>query len=366
MRLPLLALILCSCGSDQFGTYFIADGRQALIDFDHAEFFFGSPTDGAFATPLSASTGTAYRRHFLPTDTAVPASSDRTATYYVPSGTTTEVGSYVLAVARDATGTIVGVADATDFPVTNGEEVVKVQLTLAPPGVNVSVWGDAPTCAAWTGPGSHNVGVVQDDDRDCDGATGNDDCNDLAYCAPGDANCSTEASLCLAPCAIGCRAQGVCEPSLCLPAATCTLPDGCKTASTVAERIACIAGGTSHLHVLVSLMDNGRPCTDSFAVPLPTGVDCAHPAIEFTQPLADGYTFKVADDGTSCTFAIKAPSNPGAFNGDHHLLVSIDPAGGTGPRPTFLLGVKGISGQAGATCTNPVSTENQLEINRCQ
>lgn len=366
MRLAVAAVILCSCGSDHFGTYFIADGRAARIDFDHAEFFFGSQTDGAYASPLGASSGRVFRRRFVSSDSAVGASSDATATYYVPVASTTEVGNYVMAVARDAADVIVGVGDASDFPLASGDEVIKVELPLEPPGNNVQVWGVDATCAAWTRPGSSNVAVVQPDDRDCDGAAADDDCNDLSYCAPGDASCSTDPSLCLTPCAIGCRSSTTCAPSVCLPAAVCTLPDGCRAASTVAERIACLASHVSHLHVLVSLMDNGRPCADSFTVSLPSGTQCTRPAIEYSEPTADGYSFKIQDDGASCTFAIKAPSNPGAFNGDHHVLVSIAAASGIGPRQTFLVGVKAVQGQAGAACTTPLSTDGQLEINSCQ
>lgn len=365
MRLPILAMMLCGCGADHFGTYFIADGTNAQIDFDHAEFFFGSQTDGSYASPLGASAGRVFRRLFVPSDAAVAASANRTATYYLPSGSSTSVGNYVLAVGRNAADAVVGVADASDFPLANGEEVIKVQLDLVPPDSNVEIWGVNATCAAWTRAGSPNVAVVQEDDRDCDGAEVRDDCNDLAFCAPGDPGCSTEPSLCESPCAVGCRSNDACEPALCLPASTCALPDGCKNASTLAERIACVAEGAVQLTAVVPLMDDGRPCADSFSIALPGGTECARPVIEYGQLTADGYTFRIQDDGTSCKVEIKAPSTPGALD-DHHLLVSIDAPSGIGPRLTFLLGVKGIRSQPGAGCASSVVTEGQLELNSCR
>jgi hypothetical protein len=51
------------------------------------------------------------------------------------------------------------------------------------------------------------------------------------------------------------------------------------------------------------------------------------------------------------------------FTGDHHMLVSIDPGDGTvTPRPTFLFGVVG---HPKADCSIPISTTNQLVIDRC-
>lgn len=363
MRVAVVAVILCGCGPDQFGTYFIADGQKAQIDFDHAEFFFGSQTDGTYASPLGASAGNVFRRQFVPSDSSI-ASSGRTASYYLPTSGTTNVGNYVMAVARDADDTIVGVADARDFPIASRGEVIKVELPLVAPNDNVEVWGADATCAAWSRAGSPSVAVVQEDDRDCDGAPADNDCNDLSYCAAGDASCSTETSLCMTPCAIGCRSTTTCDASLCLPAGTCTLPDECRTASTISERIACILSHSPSVRAAVSLMSDGRPCVNSISIALPTGTQCTQPAIEASQLASDGYTFRVQDDGTSCRFDIKAPSTPSAptLTGPHYLLVSIDAPAGVGPRQTFVVSVKGTMG---ASCQSPVAFEGQPTVNRC-
>ena len=362
MRIAVAVVILCSCGPDQFGTYFIADGQSAQINFDHAEFFFGSQTDGAYASPLGPSTGRVFDRRFVPSDRSV-AASNRTASYYLPSSSTTDVGNYVLAVARDADEVIVGVADASDFPVASRNEVIKVELPLVPPQSGVAVWGDDASCAAWSRGGGANVAVIREDDRDCDGADHNADCNDLSYCAPGDATCSTTTSLCTTPCALGCRSSTACAPALCLPAETCSLPSGCTTAATLAERLSCIISRSAGQRASVSLMADGRPCADSILIPIPGGTDCGRPAIEATQSLADGYTFRVQDNGTSCKIDIKAPTTLAALS-LHYLLVSIDAPSGIGPRQTFIVSVKGV--QNGGSCTIPVTLEGQFTLNHCE
>lgn len=359
-----MAALLCSCGSDHFGTYFIADGRPAAIDFDHAEFFFGSPIGGRFASPSGTRSGDVYQRLFVPNDEAVTASRNKTATYYLADDGATNVGSYVLVLARDATDAIVGVAEASDFPLATGSEVIEVQLTLAAPD-NVENWGDRPSCVAWArGGGQTDVAVVREDDRDCDGASASKDCNDVAYCASGDPTCSTALSLCLGACALGCRANTTCEPSLCLPAAACPFNDACRTATSVQDRLDCIASQATQIKI--ALQDTGRPCVDAFVLPLPSGTHCSNPIIEYAETLPDRYAFEVTDGATSCEFSIKKPSNPDAFTGNHHLLVSIDPPSGVGPRPSLFIAVAGVQRVPVATCTDPVTVAGQLAINACQ
>jgi len=268
------------------------------------------------------------------------------------------------ALARDASDAVVGVADATGFPLANRQEVIEVQLALEAPD-NVENWGAGPSCVAWARAGRANAAVVRGDDRDCDGVLAGSDCNDLAYCAPGDSSCSTAISLCQASCSVGCRVNNVCESALCLPAAACADNAACRTATTLAERLACVAGQATQ--VKIGLLDTGRPCVDTFVLPLPTTTHCSNPLIEYAEPLADRYTFEVTDGATSCGFSIKKPSNAGAFSGTHHLLVSIDPPNGTGPRPTFFIAVTGVPRVPPMqACANPVSIDSQVAINRCQ
>lgn len=361
MRLTVIAALLCGCGPDHFGTYFIADGRPAAIDFDRAEFFFGSKIDGDFASLTGARSGDVYRRMFVDNDEAVPA-TDRRSSYYLPTDGATNVGSYVLVLARNSSDAVVGVAEASGFSLATSNEVIEVHLPLEPPD-NVETWGASPSCVAWAQRGGQaTTAVVRDDDRDCDGALATNDCNDLAYCAAGDPSCSTAPTLCLATCSLGCRANNACEASVCLPAAACPTNGTCGAASSVAERLACIADQSAHIKVAV--MDTGRPCVDSFVVPLPSGSRCGNPIIEYAEPLPDGYTFEVTDGATSCGISIKKPSSAASFSGIHHLLISIDAPSGVGPRPTLFLGIDGFQRVPIATCTGPVTIE-QIVINRC-
>lgn len=360
MRFVVVVALLCGCGPDHFGTYFIADGRAAMIDFDHAEFYFGAPIGGSIATPSGIRAGDVYRRLFVPNDVAVPASDHRTATYYVPTDSGTAVGTYVLALARDSRNAVVGVADASGYPIVSARQVVEVRLPLVAAD-NVVTWGSSPSCIAWArGGGRADVAVVHDGDRDCDGTPATDDCNDLAYCAPNDPSCSTKPTFCSTPCSIGCQVASTCQPSLCLPNSAC-VSDSCRNTTTVAERLACIANRATNVRIPLTTED--RPCVDSFALPLPGATQCTDPIIDHAESLADGYTFDVSGGGDSCSFQIRAPASPGALTGTHHLLVSIDPPTGSGPRSTFLVA---ITGDQHTTCSDAVSTDNSFDINRCQ
>jgi hypothetical protein len=370
MRWAVVAIGLASaCGSDHYGTYFLADGRGAKISFDHAELYFGDHVGTAFASPAGPQTGDVYQRLFNPADVAVPADhSTELATYYLAPDGDTNVGSYVLAVARDAQNAIVGVGEATQFPLAADHEVLEVSIPLEAPNQNVHEWGAAPTCLSWTRPKDQPVAFVRDDDRDCDGATADADCNDLLYCGAGDPTCSTTPLLCDVPCAIGCLDNGICAPSACVFAEACNGAQPCAARPTLADVLTCFSNSATPTHLDIRLPtgpQNGhqnQPCVRSFSLPLTTGMRCTNPTIVYAEPFSDGYVFDVQDGGSACKFTMNTPPNSPAFVGDHHLLVAIDPPTGIGPRSTFFMGVNPLSG---AMCTSVVSTTNPLMITSC-
>jgi hypothetical protein len=372
-----LAIAAVACKSAKDGTYFVADGHAANIAFDHVEFFFAASLDvNAFATAQSgAQIGDVYERRFVPADLAVPhASGDaRRATYYVPTDGSDALGNYVLAIARDATGTPLGAGDATQFPVADPGTILDVVIPLESP-TGVEIWGAGPSCAAWHRQhGRSWVGVVRGDDRDCDDVAAKLDCNDLAYCSAAD-GCISTPTLCTQPCAIGCPPNPVgntCAPTLCLSPELCSPPPVAVTCTSITDlsaRFACIEKlvGTHQDVNLPTQKPDDRPCASSFQVQLVNGYKCANPIIELAETLPDGYTFRVnSGGGAICEIEIEDPQSPQAFSGDHHLLISIDPdpAMPFGPRPTFLIGVLGIPYP---DCSTPISTTNQLVINSCQ
>jgi hypothetical protein len=367
-----VVVVASACGGDHFGTYFLADGRKASITFDHAEFYFGDGLDGTFASPAGpAKNGDVYQRLFNAADVAVPTDHGAAlATYYLAPDGDTNVGSYVLVLARDAQNAIVGVGEAADFPLAGAGEVVEVMVPLQAPGQSVQQWGTDPACVTWARADHGPVAFVRDNDRDCDGAIAQNDCNDLLYCRAGDPTCSNTPMLCNTPtCAIGCMSQGTCVPSLCLSDLVCNPPGACAALGSISDTLKCVVaqGAATHLDVRVPTAAQtahpDQPCVHSFTVPLPDGMQCANPTIVFTEPFADGYVFQVDEAGTSCKFDLNMPSNQPPFVGDHHLLVAIDPATGTSPRHTFLIGFNPLQG---ASCTSMVSTENQLSIESCQ
>jgi len=372
MRWAVLAIFVSACGPDHFGTYFLADGRTPKITFDHAEFYFGDGLDGTFATPTGpAKNGDVYQRLFNAADVAVPADHGATlATYYLAPDGDTNVGSYVLVLARDANNAIVGVGEATDFPLAGAHEVVEVMVPLQAPGQSVQQWGTDPACVTWARADHGPVAFVRDNDRDCDGAVVGNDCNDLLYCRAGDPTCSTTPTLCTTPtCAIGCLSQNVCTPAVCLSDLVCNPPGACANLSTISAILSCLTtqGAATHLDVRVPTASQSshpdQPCVHSFSVPLPDGAPCANPTILFAEPFGDGYVFQVHEDGTACKFDLNMPSGQPPFLGDHHLLVAIDPVTGTIPRRTFFIGFNPLQA---AACTSVVSTENQLTIESCQ
>ena len=363
-----IALAVAACG-DHYGTFLVADGRAGHVAFDHAEFFFGSSVDGAFASPhLGPSAGTVYARTSQDTDVGVPASHDgMQATYYLPSTKDNrQLGDYVLVVAYDANGAPVGVGDIADFPPPSATEVTEVPIALAPAD-GVELWGNRPGCVAWQRAPGDLVAVVRDNDRDCDTAPASTDCNDLAYCTPGNAACTAKPVVCADTCTLGCPGPNAsCMPAVCLFSSVCDMMY-CDTATNLVDKLTCLAtiGPVTHADYQVPVVQTQvEPCVDRFDVKLPNNVACTNPRIEFSEHLPDGYTFEVDGGDQACTIQlIPSPTNQ-RFQGDHHLLVSIEAPDPANPRYSMFFGVMPLPVQQ---CTSVVTpSSNPLVINMCQ
>lgn len=342
-------LFVCACDS-RYGAYFVI---KSDVEFDAVEVYFGTPIDSSgpgsgdsFATPtFGAQRGTLFDRTFADADVLTVGATTETTFYVPPTEANQQLGAYVAAVALSG-GHPVGIAEYFGFAVPS-DVVHEYQLKLAPWNPQEAErWGDTPGCLVWKHArdnGTGFVAVVHGDDRDCDTLVRNADCNDL--CSAGSPACAADTSFCggaTGVCALGCSANGVCSPSLCLPPATCDTT--CAALGNVTDRLACGAAKTSnHAEIFVERNDTLQMCAMEFL--FSPGVPCVMPKIEAKVP-ADltGFTYAISSvpgNTMMCNLGvIQDPMTPLDDFDEHHLLISFAPPTNIGPRPTVVIGIQ--------------------------
>jgi hypothetical protein len=356
----LLALGLAAC-ADHSGAYLEVHGGS--ITFDHVEFYFGTHIGTEFGTPTQAHvTGLAFARQLADSDLAVAPKNgpSKEVTYYVPAANT-DLGEYVMVIAS-LNNVPVGIGDAANFKVpTSGYSIV--DITLEPYDTSVEAWQNG--CIAWDRKhGEQPVAFVETDDHDCDGEVASRDCDDTAFCPPGDMSCQPPRELCTDnTCAYGCKINGNCVARVCVPSFTCTNA-ACLSSATLVDKFMCLAmaSGADHPQYYVGGAA-GNPCDgNTVDVKLPNNRDCAHPYLEFAE-MGGGWTFSVADKGNGiCTITVHGSTSGMPFGPDRHLLVSLDPMNSQDPRPTIFLGITSLSGG----CTTSRPPDGTLVISDCQ
>ncbi|MEO8550964.1 MAG: hypothetical protein ABI678_13355 [Kofleriaceae bacterium] len=361
MKWLLVLLVACA---DHPGTYLEVHGGD--LAFDHVEFYFGKSLGSSFGTPSAKDVeGPAYERQLADSDLSVAAKAGVTTdlTYYLPySDGNARLGDYALAIASKG-GQPVGIGGVADFPVpATGYTIVDVALEPYNRSA-IETW--QADCLAWKrSHGEQPIGFVHADDRDCDGEVASRDCDDTAFCLPGDPGCQPVRELCdEGGCAYGCQIDGDCAPRLCMPIFVCN-PQLCASASTLPEKFACLAltAGADHPDYYLPA-SAGQPCGDPLVIDLPNGATCTNPTVEFTE-MIDNWTVTVAADATdkACVLSF-ANANTNAFwNGDHHVVISFDGATPDGPRSTIFLGIKADN----MGCAHSMAPTGPLAINACQ
>lgn len=364
----LLALALTAC-ADHAGAYLEVHGGS--ITFDHVEFYFGTQIGTTFGTPTQEHvTGKVYARQLADSDlsVAVKGGSGSELTYYVPAANT-GLGQYVMVIASRG-GTPVGIGEAADFVVpSDGYSIIDITLDSYN---NVETWRDqanaaSPACVAWDrSHGEEPIAFVPSDDHDCDGELASRDCDDAAFCPPGDMTCQPPRELCTGnTCAYGCKIDGNCVPRVCVPSFTCT-NTSCLTAATLVDKFTCLAmaSGADHPQYYVGGAA-GNPCDgNTVEIKLPNNRQCTHPYLEFAE-MGGGWTFDVADKGTgtsTCVITIHTGTSGMPFGPDRHVLVSLDPMNSQDPRPTIFIGISALSGG----CDTSRPPDGTLVITDCQ
>jgi len=358
-----LLVLLAAC-AEHPGAYLEVHGGD--IELDHVEFYFGKSLGTSFGTPSAKDVdGSAYERQLADSDLSVAAKGGVATdlTYYLPySDGNAQLGDYVLAIASKA-GQPVGIGDFADFPVpASGYAIVDIALEKYNPSA-VETWQT--DCLAWKrSHGAQPVAFVHADDRDCDGELASRDCDDSAYCVPGDPGCQPLRELCNAGvCAYGCQIDGDCAPRLCMPEFVCGNPL-CANAVTLTDKFSCLSVNTGADHPVYYIqVSAGQPCGNPVVVDLPNGAKCQDPVVEFAE-MIDNWTVTVAasSDARACVLSF-ANTNVNAFwNGDHHVVISFDGASAGGPRSTIFLGIMAD----GSGCAHSMAPMGTLEINACQ
>jgi hypothetical protein len=358
----LFALALTAC-ADHSGAYLEVHGGS--ITFDHVEFYFGTHIGTTFGTPTQSHVaGLAFSRQLEDSDLSVAAKNAPSSelTYYVPAANT-GLGEYVMVIAS-LNGTLVGIGDASDFKVPHGGYSI-VDITLDKYDDSIETWQKG--CIAWDRKhGEQPVAFVDTDDHDCDGELDSRDCDDSAYCQPGDMSCQPPRELCTgSTCAYGCKINGNCVPRVCVPSFTCT-NTACLSSATLLDKFTCLAmaSGADHPQYYVGGAA-GNPCDgNTVDVKLPNNRECTHPYLEFAET-GGGWTFDVADKGPgtgTCVITIHSALTGMPFGPDRHLLVSLDPLNSQDPRPTIFIGITPLSGG----CTTTRTPDGPLVITDCQ
>jgi len=356
-----LATLVGAC-ADHAGAYLEVHGGS--IAFDRVEFYFGKQIGTEFGTLTQAHVnGVAYARQLADSDLAVAPKDGPSSelTYYVPAATK-GLGEYVMVIAS-LNGTPVGIGEAAGWKVpASGYSIVDIPLEAYD---NVETW--ATRCIAWNRKhGEPPIAFIPTDDRDCDGELSARDCDDAAYCAPGDMSCQPPRELCTgSSCAYGCMINGDCVPRVCVPNFTCTNP-ACLDRMTLADRFACLAtsSGADHPQYFVGAAA-GNPCDgNTVKIKLPDNRECTHPYLEFAET-GGGWMFTVADAGAgtgTCVVTIHVGPTPTPFGMDRHVLISLDPMNPQDPRPTIFIGIEPLSG----SCTSTMAPMGTLQITDCQ
>lgn len=340
-----LVLVLAGCES-RYGAYINVDGDGNQIRFDHVQLYFGTKTSRTdIGKPSGPAMGTVFDRQFDPSDQFdVPPNSDSSkateSSFWLPPTPENEGIAYVAAVASNDQHPV-GIGELLDFSIEDGV-VFKYDIELQPYTL-AEEWGTDPSCLAWArerDDGFSTIAVVHPDDEDCDGRIATADCNDL--CPTGSTGCMNR-GVCSGgannTCGLGC-AMGTdsCTPEVCTPMATCSAL--CAAAGIADKRLECMLDRTpDHLEITVDTMGAPGPlCQDQFAF-APYAALCKNPIIEWVDPRVLGdYKLTISESSGKCVVHL-ATATSAAFVGQHHILVSIDPPNGSGPRPTFILGV---------------------------
>lgn len=357
-----LLVLLAAC-TEHPGAYLAVHGGD--LQFDHVEFYFGRAIGTSFGTPTSKDVdGRAYERQRADSDLSVAAKGGVTSdlTYYLPySDGNAQLGDYVLAIASKG-GQPVGIGEVSKFPVPASGYAL-VDLTLESYNASaVEKW--QPDCLAWKrSHGEVPVGFVRADDRDCDGEVAARDCDDAAYCVPGDTTCQPARELCDdAVCAYGCQATTTCVPRLCMPGFVCTNPL-CTSAVTLAEKFACLSvnSGADHPDYYIPA-SAGQPCGVPLRIDLPNDAHCANPVVEFVE-MIDGWavTAVASPDEKACMLGFTNANANASWTGDHHVVISFDGASPDDPRSTIFLGIKANN----TGCASSMGPSETLVINAC-
>jgi hypothetical protein len=371
--------VVAGCAK-QYGSFVEIDGA---IDFDRVELHFGIFDGPAMlATPghPQGLAGTLYARDAAPTDEPPAGMSTRSHTVYLAGAAANAGLSYVVAVAF-AHDVPVGIGELFDLEVPDDRTLI-YHLTLEPyDATAVERWGrDRADCVAWTrardgDPAPSTIAVVRADDRDCDGFTRADDCDDAAFCA--DEGCGA-LGVCGDgdTCAIGRCTNHLTGPATCEPV-TCVIPGLCAPdciAYTGPEdlpgRDFCGIGLSLQHGELLIPTEGGKVCNQAGSVDyfatfaLPNGLPCNAPLVDYVDPRTPGFTYDIqpALAGTDCRLYVFPNAAGAVFAGDHHIMISFQPADPTLPRWSLVIGVAAL---AMGSCTTPAQFTPSGEVSDC-
>jgi hypothetical protein len=302
--------------------------------------------------------------------------------YYVPDRAENEfVGDYVAVLAYNGDH-LVGIGELFDFEVTTTEGAVyRYSIDLVDPAMqDLERWGGAKNdCLRWTRDRSgraRTVGVVRDNDTDCDdfrdADDANGDCLPRVYCDGAtketcDAQVTCVESSGPGSCrvgAFGCSnlvgSTTSCAASVCIDEIACR-DCGSGDAST------CVVMNNSiHVDAPIAVHPDYTLCAEPFDVDivLPQGIDCLSPAIVYVEdylPMAK-FTYKIAAvSGTTCRVTIKPETAGARFTAVPHMMIEIDTPTQVAPRTAFILGLVGTAD----TCRNPETIMPQLSFGSC-
>ena len=377
--------LLAACDGQQ-GAYLIVEGGE--VAFTDVEFYFGErdhASDDPRAVPRLRKSddyqglqqiGLARQIVDGIPDVVVDADGDGTLTYYLPPGDGNEGLAYVLALARDAEGTPVGIAEVANIVAPN-DAAYEYRLTLTPfANSGARTWGGAGAdCVMWRrdrkGIGPSVIAVVREDDRDCDTSPAIADCDDIAYCPPGSQNPDDACEATMTPCVddqcrLGvCASQGAttsgtqepkqCVVTACLAEAWCEQCvsdpwniDRSDTLSCIASYEAGIPQG--HYELRLPVTDLGALCEQTATVRI--GIPCDGVKVEYPPlPDANGFTYEISQATGLCAISVRPPLNNSnaAFVGGHFVISFAQP--NMPPPLTRTYAVIGIAPMTVPECT---------------
>lgn len=372
---------LAGCAK-QYGSFVEVEGQTHAIDFDRVELHFGTRLDApaSLATPghPQGLTGKLFARDVAPADEEPAGALTREHAVYLTGATANAGLSYVLAVAF-AHDVPVGIGELFELTVPDDRTLI-YHLTLEPyVATEVERWGrDRTDCVAWTHArdgASSTVAVVRTDDHDCDSFSSADDCDDASYCA---ADACATLSVCGAgsTCAIGRCTNHRTGATTCDPV-TCVIPGMCDGncvafagPDDVSGRELCGIGLSLQHGELLVPSEQGLLCMLAGATSydavfqLPNGEHCLAPMVEFVDPRTPGFTYAIHQDPPTggCTLSITPITPTQQLGGDHHIMVSFQPADLSLPRWSLVIG---IAAATPSPCTAPAQFTPSGELSDC-